>query len=509
MDFQTECLKAHNEYRKKHGVAPLKLDREISKISQQWADYLIKIGTMVHSKNSEYGENIFMMESSNPNFTVSGSKPVDAWYSEINLHKFGAEPKSLASGHFTQVVWKESEKLGVAFAKKAGKVIVVANYYPPGNMIGSFAENVPPPGGFSGKAQSSNINNNTIDLSPSLSRLSLSLKSSAKDLRSITEGNFEEDFLNAHNHYRARHGVPPLTLDKSLCKYAEEWAKHLASKNILEHRPESNYGESIYCLYSSDPTFKINGNTPVDTWYEEIKQHTFSREPSDLKSGHFTQLIWKSSESLGVAVAKSSQGSIYVVAYYSPAGNFVGHFVENCPPLKPKFYDTLSPMAQATSSVEAKKTSDVDIQQFARDALKVHNEYRRKHSVPDLVLNHDMSKYAQEWADTCARTSSLQHRANNPYGENIVSMYSSDYSHVPTARDSVKKWYDEIKQHTYGGDKVPQSSLHFTQIIWKDSKELGVGIAKNKKGQTYVVCNYNPKGNCIGQFTENVPRPRS
>lgn len=117
--------------------------------------------------------------------------------------------------------------------------------------------------------------------------------------------------------------------------------------------------------------------------------------------------------------------------------------------------------------------------------------------------------YAQEWADTCAKTSSLQHRANNQYGENIFSMYSSDYSHVPTARDAIKEWYDEIKQHSFSSSGVPQGSLHFTQVVWRGSKELGVGIAKNKRGQTYVVCNYSPKGNFIGQFSENVPRARS
>lgn len=81
-------------------------------------------------------------------------------YEEIKFHKFGYEPKSLASGHFTQVVWKESKQLGVAFAKSGGKVVVVANYFPAGNMIGSFAENVPPPGGSS----PSHNNNNTIEL---------------------------------------------------------------------------------------------------------------------------------------------------------------------------------------------------------------------------------------------------------------------------------------------------------------------------------------------------------
>lgn len=48
---------------------------------------------------------------------------------------------------------------------------------------------------------------------------------------------------------------------------------------------------------------------------------------------------------------------------------------------------------------------------------------------------------------------------------------------------------------------------HFTQVVWKDTKELGIAKATGKKGGTYVVANYNPSGNFIGKFSENVPKP--
>jgi ves G 5 allergen, putative len=49
----------------------------------------------------------------------------------------------LFQGHFTQLVWKTSKKLGIGQAKGAsGNVYVVANYYPPGNIIGEFGSNV-------------------------------------------------------------------------------------------------------------------------------------------------------------------------------------------------------------------------------------------------------------------------------------------------------------------------------------------------------------------------------
>lgn len=45
---------------------------------------------------------------------------------------------------------------------------------------------------------------------------------------------------------------------------------------------------------------------------------------------------------------------------------------------------------------------------------------------------------------------------------------------------------------------------HFTQVIWKNSKFLGQGAAKSINNTVYVVCNYDPPGNIIGQFKENV-----
>ena len=48
-----------------------------------------------------------------------------------------------------------------------------------------------------------------------------------------------------------------------------------------------------------------------------------------LFQGHFTQLIWKGSEKLGVGVATSASGKVYVVARYHPAGNYPNQFTEN------------------------------------------------------------------------------------------------------------------------------------------------------------------------------------
>jgi hypothetical protein len=75
-----------------------------------------------------------------------GAEATDSWYDEIKLYNFNRPGFSMGTGHFTQVVWKGSQKLGVGFALTGdGKTLyVVAQYSPPGNYQGQFGQNVLP-----------------------------------------------------------------------------------------------------------------------------------------------------------------------------------------------------------------------------------------------------------------------------------------------------------------------------------------------------------------------------
>jgi len=48
----------------------------------------------------------------------------------------------LLTGHFTQIVWKNTTEMGIAMAKRDGTCVVVACYHPRGNIVGQFTENV-------------------------------------------------------------------------------------------------------------------------------------------------------------------------------------------------------------------------------------------------------------------------------------------------------------------------------------------------------------------------------
>ena len=144
---------------------------------------------------------------------------------------------------------------------------------------------------------------------------------------------------------------------------------------------------------------------------------------------------------------------------------------------------------------------------FQEEALRAHNDYRRKHHSPNLTLNNELNRIAQNYANKIAKEFSLQHSNNEykgePLGENIYMVNGMK----PTGRDMTKSWYDEINKYNFNSKKFIKGTGHFTQIVWKNSKEVGFGIAQAADGSYFCVANYYPCGNFLGEFEENVLRP--
>ncbi|MEE6504712.1 hypothetical protein FKM82_005308 [Ascaphus truei] len=161
--FEQDFLASHNTYRENHGAPPLQLNRDICNSAQKWADYLLSIHTMKHSgaqkwadyllsihtmkhSGGQYGENLYWMN--NPSAKeLAGNLAVDAWYNEIKDYNFSKPGFSGTTGHFTQVVWKDSTQLGVGLATDGkGVFYVVGQYNPHGNITnaGYFEKNVLP-----------------------------------------------------------------------------------------------------------------------------------------------------------------------------------------------------------------------------------------------------------------------------------------------------------------------------------------------------------------------------
>jgi pathogenesis-related protein 1 len=133
----------------------------------------------------------------------------------------------------------------------------------------------------------------------------------------------------------------------------------------------------------------------------------------------------------------------------------------------------------------------------AQQVVNEHNRARREAGVAVMVRwDNAIAQFAQAWADHLASTGVAQHRQGSPYGENIF-WGSSHYGVV----DAARSW--ESEESLYHGEAINASNYqifgHYTQMIWDRTTRIGCGMATSASGIVYIVCNYSPRGNVIGQ----------
>ncbi|KAK3558568.1 hypothetical protein QTP86_021016 [Hemibagrus guttatus] len=149
------------------------------------------------------------------------------------------------------------------------------------------------------------------------------------------------------------------------------------------------------------------GEEPVENWYSEIKDYDFRNPGFGSNTGHFTQVVWKSSKEVGVGLATDGN-TVFVVGQYNPAGNISnpGYFKDNV---------------------------------------------------------------------------------------------------LPAGEEPVENWYSEITKYDFSASQFQPGTGHFTQVVWKATTELGVGLATDG-GTVFVVGQYKPAGNITnpGFFKDNV-----
>jgi hypothetical protein len=173
---QAICVE-HNEKRALHGVPNLTWDPALAKNAAAWVKGC-------HTQKDKEGNTFFCHQSKNfgcgsdTNYkygenlswgspTRTGTQAVDGWYCEIEVYDFdrpvlgggvthgcsGTANPNKVTGHFTQVVWKATTRLGCAKNKCSidgtSHDLWACEYDPPGNFNanqpGVLSQNVPRP----------------------------------------------------------------------------------------------------------------------------------------------------------------------------------------------------------------------------------------------------------------------------------------------------------------------------------------------------------------------------
>lgn len=136
------------------------------------------------------------------------------------------------------------------------------------------------------------------------------------------------------------------------------------------------------------------------------------------------------------------------------------------------------------------QTTDKD---FIIDCLCWHNEYRARHSVPAMSISMKLCVSAQEWANHLASRNELYYPPQRifNFGQNIFCCVEASLVASISGQEVATYWYSSIKRYDY----YKRPSLlhtnvncgHFTQIVWKNSKFMGVGKSTSKTGKIFVV----------------------
>lgn len=133
---------------------------------------------------------------------------------------------------------------------------------------------------------------------------------------------------------------------------------------------------------------------------------------------------------------------------------------------------------------------------YPKNYIAAHNAIRAEVGVEPVHWNTTLAAYAQNYANTKIATCQMEH-SGGPYGENLAEGYE-----IMTAETAVSLWADERKHYDYNSNTCVNDSshcLHYTQLVWRNTKSIGCAQVKCQNNWVFLICNYYPPGNYIGQ----------
>jgi uncharacterized protein YkwD len=135
--FVESVLASHNRERARLGLPSLRWSAKLSQDAGQWAGSLARRGALEHSDGDD-GENLWMGSANG----YSLEQMVGAFISERRVFRPGRFPNVSRTGdwsdvgHYTQVIWPETQSVGCALARNRGQDVLVCRYWPAGNVYG-------------------------------------------------------------------------------------------------------------------------------------------------------------------------------------------------------------------------------------------------------------------------------------------------------------------------------------------------------------------------------------
>ena len=139
------------------------------------------------------------------------------------------------------------------------------------------------------------------------------------------------------------------------------------------------------------------------------------------------------------------------------------------------------------------------------------NYYRSLHGVVKVSHNEKMAQVMQAWTNELARQSMFRH-STSKYGENLAlaSLRRCNTSLAKNVTNNfvlnaIDLWYNEESLYNYTKPVYSSITGHFTQLVWKKTTFIGVGVSLNQTDcKLYIGMAFDPHGNYSPYMVDNV-----
>jgi Cysteine-rich secretory protein family len=139
--FQRAMLEEHNRPRAEVGAPPLAWDPALAADAEAYARKLAASGRFEHSGAKGQGENLWRGTRGAYRY----HQMVGGWSGEAGDYRHDVFPRVSRTGrwqdvgHYTQLVWRDTSRVGCALATGRDWDVLVCRYSPPGNWVGKVA----------------------------------------------------------------------------------------------------------------------------------------------------------------------------------------------------------------------------------------------------------------------------------------------------------------------------------------------------------------------------------
>lgn len=160
------------------------------------------------------------------------------------------------------------------------------------------------------------------------------------------------------------------------------------------------------------------------------------------------------------------------------------------------FFSSLSSRRVSSTPIPRRAMGSTNSTAINTEFLRAHNSVRRQHGLPLLKWSASLANYAKWYSNQRRKDCALIHSTAD-YGENIF--WGGGKRWTPT--NAVSAWVAEEPYYSYakktciGGHEC----LHYTQLVWKKTTMVGCAKIVCNSGDTFIVCEYYPHGNVIGE----------